>query len=163
MSKYFIGDLMVAQASKTIKKGEEITENYHPTAMVMERDERQKYLESSYNFTCACKACDSNLPTIRQLPLEDNLTVGATAVWAEMLAEAKLLQVWRPEEELKMRFSKICEIQNRLQQLAPNPSRVLYKAEQYFWKAQRLAHGNKMYMHHEGDSGRRYHLQLRQH
>ena len=94
MSKYFIGDLMVAQASKTIKKGEEvalitsimltatsqyfgkrekeelnclfqITENYHPTAMVMERDERQKYLESSYNFTCACKACDSNLPTIR--------------------------------------------------------------------------------------------------
>ena len=25
MSKYFIGDLMVAQASKTIKKGEEVT------------------------------------------------------------------------------------------------------------------------------------------
>ena len=64
MSKYFIGDLMVAQASKTIKKGEEVTliimlrskfigqkkpkgikllvtENYHPIAMVMERDERQ--------------------------------------------------------------------------------------------------------------------------
>ena len=25
MSKYFIGDLMVVQASKTIKKGEEVT------------------------------------------------------------------------------------------------------------------------------------------
>jgi len=161
MSKYFIGDLMVAQASKTIKKGEEVTENYHPIAMVMERDERQKYLESSYNFVCACKACDNNLPTIRQLPLEDNLTIEAKEVWAEMLAEAKLLQVWRPEAELEKRFSKVCEIQNRLQQLAPNPSRALYKAEQYFWKAQRLAHGNKMYMHHEGENGQRYHLQMR--
>ena len=88
-SKYFIGDLVVVQASKTIKKGEEVTlimllweiyqkefgmekmlvgqvtENYHPIAMVMERDERQKDLESSYNFVCACKACANNLPTIR--------------------------------------------------------------------------------------------------
>jgi len=162
VSKYFIGDLMVVQASKNIKKGEEVTENYHPIAMVLERDERQKYLESSYNFVCACTACVNNLPTIRQLPLEENLTIEATEVWAEMLAEAKLLQVWRPQAELEMRFSKICEIQNRLQRLAPYPSRVLYKAEQYFWKAQRLAHGNKMYMHHEGENGQRYHLQLKQ-
>ena len=108
MSKYFIGDLMVVQASKIIKKGEEVvnidykeenqgdnndnfnytrmleqildgekdnedikhcwwqvTENYHPVAMVLERDERQKYLESSYNFVCECTACAKNLPTIR--------------------------------------------------------------------------------------------------
>ena len=43
----------------------QVTENYHPVAMVMEREYRQKYLESSYNFVCACKACANNLPTIR--------------------------------------------------------------------------------------------------
>merc|ERR1712192_28362 len=161
-SKYFIGDLVVVQASKTIQKGEEVTENYHPIAMVMERDERQKDLESSYNFVCACKACVNNLPTIRQLPLEENLTIEATKVWAEMLVEAKLLQVWRPQAELELRFSKICKIQNQLQQLAPYPSRIIFKAEQYFWKAQRLAYGNKSYMHHEGGCGQRYHLQLKQ-
>ena len=78
---------------------------------------------------------------------------------------------------MENRFLKICEIQNRLQMLAPRPSRVLYKAEQYFWKvgigpipipillvlvmatrinwqdnllqAQRLAYGNKGYIHCE--------------
>ena len=107
----------------------QVTENYHPVAMVMEREERQKYLESSYNFLCSCKACAKDLPTIRcisgsggkshshssgsflwrktwQLKWVDKVAspeqqemiligffLQATEAWAEMLAEAKLLQV----------------------------------------------------------------------
>ena len=42
-----------------------VTENYYPTAMVLEREERQEYLETNYNFTCACDACTGNVPTMR--------------------------------------------------------------------------------------------------
>jgi len=126
--------------------------------MVLERSERQEYLETNYNFTCACDACTGDVPTMRQLPAEENLSDEAQKAWSEMLEEAKLLQAWRPLEEMENRFLKICEIQNRLQMLAPRPSRVLYKAEQYFWKAQRLAYGNKGYMHCEGNSSQRFRL-----
>ena len=77
LSKYFFGDLIVVQACKTIKEGEEVwqlkkdlwkpimtglyncwdeiavkllvfkvTENYYPTAIMLERKERKEYIET---------------------------------------------------------------------------------------------------------------------
>jgi len=65
VSKYFVGPVMIAQASKHIRAGEEVTDNYFPPAMVMPREERRDWLSSHYMFHCCCNACTIDQPNMK--------------------------------------------------------------------------------------------------
>ena len=53
----------VVRAVRTIKKGEEILDNYGYHYAVMAQEERQRKLYNQYYFHCSCHACQSNWPT----------------------------------------------------------------------------------------------------
>lgn len=53
---------------RTIKKGEEILDNYGYHYAVMPREERQRKLNNQYFFKCDCFACSKNWPLYPSLP-----------------------------------------------------------------------------------------------
>ena len=56
----FDGHDVTFVASCNLKAGEEITFNYGPHYKVTKRQERRKYLQDLYFFTCQCKACNQD-------------------------------------------------------------------------------------------------------
>nr|XP_040572593.1 SET and MYND domain-containing protein 4-like [Lepeophtheirus salmonis] len=50
-------------SSKTIKKGEEVFENYGMMYTMKEKEERQLILKKHYKFDCHCPACNENWST----------------------------------------------------------------------------------------------------
>merc|ERR1712218_272044 len=176
VSKYFVGPVMVAEASKHIRAGEEVTDNYFPPAMVMPREERRDWLSSHYMFHCCCNACAIDQPNIRNMTTEptvllcpsckSKLNAGRTTdimtctncgtgvdikilkrcveeTWKALEQGAEQLQSWRSAKELEEGYISYTYRYSQLLDLVCHPCRLLYKAEQYFWKAQRRARGNK--------------------
>ena len=65
MTKYYSAHArVVIVASRWIKKGEEVTENYYPHYMAMERGERRAWLGAHYRFECCCLACEKEYPLL---------------------------------------------------------------------------------------------------
>jgi len=186
VAKYFIGSVLVVQASTHIRAGEEITENYHPPAMMIGREERRAYLSTNYSFHCCCWACEQDLPDIRSMSSEvvvvrcpacrgavDTTTSSrccgeevpiallrskVAEVWTMMQEEAANLKTARPLEELVALEGRLTSLYSSLLDTLAHPCTILYQAEQMFWKSQRLARGNKAYLH-KGEHGRRYLLE----
>ena len=54
--------------SKPIMAGEEVSDNYFPTAVYMERGKRRSWLHHHYMFDCECEACVNDLPLVSDMP-----------------------------------------------------------------------------------------------
>ena len=68
ITKYYDNSKVVGVVSKLIRKGEEVSDNYYPSAVCMSRDERREWLMDRYMFHCECQACISDLPTTSNMP-----------------------------------------------------------------------------------------------
>ena len=63
---------MVLVAKRTIKKGEEVTNNYGVHHNNMPLQKRQTILKSGYKFKCECEACQGDYPLLNKV--ESNLS-----------------------------------------------------------------------------------------
>ena len=68
ITKYYENNKVVGVVSKLIRAGEEVSDNYYPTAVCMAREERRQWLRDRYMFHCECQACISDLPTTKNMP-----------------------------------------------------------------------------------------------
>ncbi|KAJ8682719.1 hypothetical protein QAD02_018511 [Eretmocerus hayati] len=62
--RYFVGDVMVVRAIRTIPAGSEICENYGPIFTHEEESARKRHLRLQYWFECRCEACENHWPTL---------------------------------------------------------------------------------------------------
>jgi len=170
--KYFAGSELIVVASKNIMEGEEVTEGYFPSAQMIERPERRAWLANHYWFDCKCTACMEDQPTLAKISKQyqnfccckenckgvvpetsncpacaDTIEVDHNKVEIEKIKET--LETLRgkmengPEKESCLEiYTQTTETWIRLQKLVRHPYRLLYTAEQLFWKALRLSHGN---------------------
>ncbi|XP_011269215.2 SET and MYND domain-containing protein 4 isoform X1 [Camponotus floridanus] len=65
--RYFIGTTMVVRAARTIRAGEEISENYGPIFTTTPENERKRRLRVQYWFDCNCEACSGHWPLLEEL------------------------------------------------------------------------------------------------
>ena len=68
ITKYFQAGQVVGVVSKLILAGEEVSDNYYPSAVITVREERRDWLAERYMFHCECQACTANLPTTANMP-----------------------------------------------------------------------------------------------
>jgi SET and MYND domain-containing protein 4 len=68
--RYFNGKVVMLRAIKPIPKGAMVAENYGPIFTQVEKVERQAHLLKQYHFTCMCKPCMDNWPTLKEM--DDN-------------------------------------------------------------------------------------------
>ena len=59
--------MVVGVVSKLIRAGEEVSDNYYPTAFYMPRDERREWLAGHYMFHCQCDACEADMPLLANM------------------------------------------------------------------------------------------------
>nr|XP_050866795.1 SET and MYND domain-containing protein 4 [Vespula vulgaris] len=57
VTRYFVGRNIVIRATRTLKPGDVVAENYGPIFTKRNLEERQKTLSGRYWFKCTCKAC----------------------------------------------------------------------------------------------------------
>ena len=73
VTRNFYGTKCVMRAIKTIRKGEEVSDNYGVLYAVHSKEERQTKLHKQYYFDCSCNACCNDWPLYGELILnEDN-------------------------------------------------------------------------------------------
>jgi Proteins containing SET domain len=72
VARHSNGRTCIVRAVRTIRKGDEILDNYGPHFLSNNLEERQKYLETQYFFKCTCEACSEKWPTVDKL--QDALT-----------------------------------------------------------------------------------------
>lgn len=65
--RYFIGTTMIVRAARTIRAGEEISENYGPIFTTTPENERKRRLRVQYWFDCNCEACSGHWPLLEEL------------------------------------------------------------------------------------------------
>ncbi|XP_066591928.1 SET and MYND domain-containing protein 4-like [Prorops nasuta] len=65
--RYFVGTTMVARAVRTIRTGEEISDNYGPIFTITPESERKRKLRVQYWFHCSCEACLGHWPILDDL------------------------------------------------------------------------------------------------
>ena len=70
ITKYHNDNVVVGLASKIIRAGEEVSDNYFPSAAYMPRDQRRDWLSQHFMFNCQCVACDQNMPLLVDMPKE---------------------------------------------------------------------------------------------
>eukprot|EP00092_Neocalanus_flemingeri_P007710 GFUD01008326.1.p1 GENE.GFUD01008326.1~~GFUD01008326.1.p1 ORF type:complete len:633 (+),score=153.13 GFUD01008326.1:157-2055(+) len=63
-----LGKKMFLVASKNIRKGEEITDNYCIHFSDMAAHARREWIEENFLFSCECKACEEDWPTYNHMP-----------------------------------------------------------------------------------------------
>ncbi|CAL8135307.1 unnamed protein product [Orchesella dallaii] len=68
--RYFINDTVVVRTVRTIRPGEEVTENYGPCFITHEKKERKGTLWEQFWFDCECVACNQDWPTFDKLTSE---------------------------------------------------------------------------------------------
>jgi len=170
--KYSAGSTVVAVASKNIYEGEEVTEGYFPSAQMISRPQRRAWLAEHYWFDCQCHACMTDQPTLEDISkhysdfcchdenckgvvqesstcpgCNKEIDVDKNKVEIEKIKEtleslrSKMLSTEEEASRVET-YTKITETWIRLQKLVRHPYQLLYKAEQLFWKALRLSHGN---------------------
>lgn len=62
-----VGSTCIVRSACTIRKGEEVTDNYGHFFQIKPRDERQNVLKTQYFFDCECVACKNDWPTFHDL------------------------------------------------------------------------------------------------
>lgn len=67
VTRFFVGKTIVLVASRPLKPGEVVAENYGPIFLKQTLSERQRNLRSRYWFACECTSCTENWPTIEHL------------------------------------------------------------------------------------------------
>jgi len=170
--KYFAGRTVVVIASKNICKGDEVTEGYFPSVQCIPRPQRRTWLAEHYRFDCQCAACILNLPDLQEISKQyhnfcclkescngivqetskcpvcgDTIDVDKNKMEIEKIKETlELLRkkmLSNVDRELSLdNYEKTTETWTRLQKVVRHPYKLLYTAEQLFWKALRLSHGN---------------------
>ena len=65
--RLFVGSTMVLLASRSIARGEEVTDSYGMTFLETKKTTRQKSFATKYKFDCECEACTRDFPTIKEL------------------------------------------------------------------------------------------------
>ena len=78
---------MFVVAERSIRKGEEVCENYYPHYQYMDTRTRRQWLREHYNFICGCPACAGDYPTHAAALRARSLTASEEA---EELAERDL-------------------------------------------------------------------------
>jgi hypothetical protein len=68
VARHSTGRTCIVRTIRSIKKGEEILDNYGPHFLSNNLEERQKHLETQYFFRCTCEACSEKWPTVDKLP-----------------------------------------------------------------------------------------------
>ena len=58
---------MILVAKRSIKKGEEVTNNYGVHHHNLPKEKRFAILKNGYKFDCDCQACSENFPSLRQV------------------------------------------------------------------------------------------------
>ncbi|XP_058794946.1 SET and MYND domain-containing protein DDB_G0273591-like [Phymastichus coffea] len=105
-----------------VKKGDQLYDSYGPS-LRMDRSIRQKILQENFYFTCKCKVCNENWPTLKQLELVVD-PVSESNIISQVLAEFKkyypnvsekfMFQetetVWPLNEESLKKMIKMCEL-----------------------------------------------------
>ncbi|KAK3766180.1 hypothetical protein RRG08_025181 [Elysia crispata] len=66
--RHSFGNVCVARAIRSIKKDQELRDNYGALYPVMDLSMRQSHLQSQYFFTCQCEACVSDWPQYFEIP-----------------------------------------------------------------------------------------------
>lgn len=67
VTRFFVGKTIVLVASRPLKPGEVVAENYGPIFLKQTLSERQRNLRSRYWFVCECISCTENWLTIEHL------------------------------------------------------------------------------------------------
>nr|XP_040572218.1 SET and MYND domain-containing protein 4-like isoform X2 [Lepeophtheirus salmonis] len=67
VTKFFRGNKVYVLASAYILKGTEISENYFPYYIFMDKHTRMPWLKDHYCFECNCVACFSNYPLLSDM------------------------------------------------------------------------------------------------
>lgn len=67
VTRFFVGRTIVLAASRPLKPGEVVAENYGPIFLKQTLSERQRNLRSRYWFVCECIACTENWRTLDNL------------------------------------------------------------------------------------------------
>jgi len=150
--KYFAGNKVVVIASKNICKGEEITEGYFPSVQCMNRPERRAWLKDVFWFDCQCTPCMQNMPSLMEAPEHcqnfcPDVDVEKCKIEVEKIKEMlellqKRMSTNEGERQSMETYAETTKCWCRLQRLVQHPCKMLYTAEQLFWKALRLSHGN---------------------
>ena len=68
MTKVYSGTSVTGLVAKVIRAGEEVSDNYFPTAVYTPRQERRDWLAQHFMFHCECQACSENLPLGEDMP-----------------------------------------------------------------------------------------------
>lgn len=66
--RHYYSTNSVVRSIRTIKKGEELTDNYGYHYAMMGKEERQRKLYNQYFFRCDCLPCNQNWQTYQNLP-----------------------------------------------------------------------------------------------
>ena len=67
VARHSNGRTCIVRAVRSIRKGDEILDNYGPHFLSNNLEERQKHLETQYFFKCTCEACSEKWPTADKL------------------------------------------------------------------------------------------------
>lgn len=67
VGRYFVGQTMVLRATRPLRKGEAVGENYGPQFGRRSREQRQRELRSRYWFRCGCRSCAEDWPLLEKL------------------------------------------------------------------------------------------------
>jgi len=175
IAKYNVGTKVVGVVSKKIKKGEEISDNYYPSAAFLARDERRKWLKEHYWFDCECRACEEDLPLLKDMPDDPQRFIcdkcGNRKIVKETEICDKCKEVFNYPERLKeiielkenmtnminiysssmasdpVRFSSLLQKAfTRLSSIVGHPYKFLVIAEQQYLKSIKQIHGNNSFI-----------------
>lgn len=72
VTRNFCGTKCVMRAIKTVRKGEEVCDNYGALYAVQCKEDRQAKLQKQYYFTCSCTPCTQNWPQYMDLLKSDS-------------------------------------------------------------------------------------------
>ena len=65
--RHFYGDVCVVRAIKSVKRGDELADNYGVLFALQTRTERREKLKAQYHFECRCTACTHDWPLYQHL------------------------------------------------------------------------------------------------
>merc|ERR1711892_1296449 len=114
ITKYNEGTKVIGVASKPIKKGEEVSDNYFPAAAFQERSERRKWLKEHYWFECECNACEENLPLMEDMPEEPIRFICEKCGIRDLLKEMGKCDNCGELFDVQTRANQVIELKNRL-------------------------------------------------
>ena len=156
--KYHINNTVVGVVCKPVRAGEEVSDNYFPTAVFMIREERRQWLRDHFMFDCECNACSSDLPLVSEMPThpvnllhsdcssQTDLEKLSDEVSTLVLKIEKLNQQYHDDKNIDavVFYEEIKSLYQQLTSRVSHPYKYLVMAEQLFLKAMKQIYGNKI-------------------